>query len=132
MSEALAKVKGYVLELGLRISSEYPQEEILILNEPERGIHNLILDCEGEILVLEQLIMKLDPRAPAQVYKRLLQMNRSLVHGALVLDEKGERLLFRETLALDHLDLNELEASFNALSLGLAENGEELLSFARK
>lgn len=132
MSTSFEKVKGYVLELGLCISEEHPQEEILIIDEPERGIRNLILDCEGDILVLEQLILQLAPQAPIQAYRRLLQMNRELVHGALVLDERGERLLFRDTLALDNLDLNELEATLNALSLGLAENGTELLSFAKK
>ena len=38
----------------------------------------------------------------------------------------------KNTLALENLDLNELESTINALSLGLAENGEELLGFAAK
>ncbi|MBI2503528.1 MAG: YbjN domain-containing protein [Candidatus Latescibacteria bacterium] len=132
MSATFDKVKGYILELGLRIYQEVPGEELLIVDDTERGIRKLIIDCEEEILVLEQLILRLAPQTPTQTYKRLLQMNRSLVHGAFVLDESGERLLFRDTLALDNLDLNELESTLNALSLGLAENGAELLSFAGK
>jgi len=130
MSPAYDKVKAYILELGLRIYQEVPGEELFIVDDTERGIRKLIIDCEGEILVLEQLILRLDPATPAQTYRRLLQMNRNLVHGAFVLDEGGERLLFRDTLALDSLDLNELESTLNALSLGLAENGAELLAFA--
>ena len=56
-------------------------------------------------------------------------MNRSLVFGAFILNEDGNLLLYRNTLALDNLDLNELETTINALSLGLAENGDELLGF---
>ena len=78
------------------------------------------------------MILKLEPGTTPETYKRLLQMNRGLVHGAFVLDETGARLLFRDTLALHNLDLNELESPLNALSLGLAENGGELLSFAGK
>ncbi|MBM3277688.1 MAG: YbjN domain-containing protein [Candidatus Handelsmanbacteria bacterium] len=130
MSPAYDKVKAYILELGLRIYQEVPGEELFIVDDTERGIRKLIIDCEGEILVLEQLILRLDPATPAQTYRRLLQMNRNLVHGSFVLDEGGERLLFRDTLALDSLDLNELESTLNALSLGLAENGAELLAFA--
>jgi hypothetical protein len=125
-------VKDYVLELGFAISKEIPDEEILIINDEERGIQSLVIDCEDTVLVVEQLILKLDSAASTVTYKRLLQMNRDLVFGAFVLNEEGDSLLYRNTLALANLDLNELESTINALSLGLAENGEELLSFADK
>lgn len=127
MSEQFEKVKGYVLELGFRIDEEDSSEEIVIINDEERGIHNLVIDCEDTVLVVEQLIMKLEPSTT--VYRRILQMNRELVFGAFVLNEDGDSLLYRNTLALGNLDLNELESTINALSLGLAENGEELLAF---
>ena len=130
MSEKFEKVKDYVLELGFQIDEEDPSEEIVIINDEERGIHKLVLDCEDTLLVLEQLIMKIG--ASADVYRRILQMNRELVFGAFVLNEEGDSLLYRNTLALDNLDLNELESTINALSLGLAENGEELLGFVAK
>lgn len=128
MSEKFEKVKAYVLELGFRIDEEHPSEEIVIINDEERGIHSLVIDCEDTVLVVEQLIMPL--RSSIDVYRRILQMNRELVFGAFVLNEEGDSLLYRNTLALDNLDLNELESTINALSLGLAENGEELLAFA--
>lgn len=132
MSAHFDKVKDYVLELGFQIDEEIPAEEIVIIHDEERGIRNLVIDCEEDVLVLEQLIMPLDRRAGAEVYSRILQMNRELVFGAFVLNEDGDNLLFRNTLALANLDLNELESTINALSLGLAENGEELLSFAQR
>ena len=58
-------------------------------------------------------------------------MNRSLVHGAFVLDERAEFVIFRDTLQLENLDRNELEASIHALSLGLSEYGAELLDYSR-
>ncbi|HIC69266.1 MAG TPA: molecular chaperone Tir [Candidatus Latescibacteria bacterium] len=127
MSEQFEKVKGYVLELGFRIDEEDSSEEIVIINDEERGICELVIDCEDTVLVVEQLIMKLKPSTT--VYRRILQMNRELVFGAFVLNEDGDSLLYRNTLALGNLDLNELESTINALSLGLAENGEELLAF---
>ena len=128
MSEQFEKVKGYVLELGFRIDEEDSSEEIVIINDEERGICELVIDCEDTVLVVEQLIMKLEPSTT--VYRRILQMNRELVFGAFVLNEDGDSLLYRNTLALGNLDLNELESTINPLSLGLAENGEELLAFA--
>jgi hypothetical protein len=61
----------------------------------------------------------------------LLQKNREIVHGAFVLDDTGKRLLFRDTLQLENLDLNEVEASINSLKLLMAEYAGEMLQFAK-
>ena len=129
MSEMLDRVRDYVLELGLAIDCEIPEEEILIVDDEERAISHLVIDCEDTILVLEQLIVQLPSMADSSVYKRLLQINRTLIFGAFVLNEEGDTLVYRNTLALENLDLNELEGTLNALTLALAENGEELLTF---
>jgi len=63
------------------------------------------------------------------IYRRLLEINRELVFGAFVIDETGNRVLYRNTLALENLDANELESTINALGLGLAEYGQEILAF---
>ena len=131
MSERFEQVKEYVLELGLVIDREIPEDEIVVVNDTERGIQNLVIDCEDDVLVLEQLIMESGHIAKSEVFKRILQMNRELVYGAFVLNEEGNTLIYRNTLALENLDLNELESTINALSLGLAENGSELLEFSK-
>lgn len=131
MSDHFEQVKEFVLDLGLQIDEEIASEEILIVNDHQRGVQNLVIDCEDDVLVLEQLILKLDREATVQVYRRILQINRELVYGAFVLDEEGNSLIYRNALALENLDLNELDSTINALSLGLAENGAELLAFAQ-
>ena len=117
MSDMLDQVRDYVLELGLDIESEIPEEEILIVNDEERAISHLVIDCEDTILVLEQLIVQLPSTVDSSVYKRLLQINRTLIFGAFVLNEEGDTLVYRNTLALENIDLNELEGTLNALTL---------------
>ncbi len=125
------KVKDFLLEMGFAINHEESQEELVVIDDDERGIKNLIIDCEAPILILEQVIMPM-PAGSSDFCKRLLQINRTLVHGAFVLNEEGTTLLFRDTLQLENLDRNELEGSIDALSLALAEYGSELVSFIRK
>jgi hypothetical protein len=127
MADHFERVKEYIVDLGFTIEEEIAEEEIIVINDEDRGIHQLVIDCEDDLLVLEQLILKFEGEVEASVYRRLLQMNRNFVFGAFVLNEEGDTLLYRNTLALDNLDLNELETTINALSLGLAENGDELL-----
>ena len=130
MAEQFERVKGYLHDLGYTIQEESPQEELVLISDEEQGLFNLIIDCEDPILVLEQVIMEV-PKENGRLFKRLLQMNRTLIHGAFVLDEAGKTVIFRDTLQLENLDLNELEGSINALSLALAENAGELLAMVK-
>lgn len=130
MSENMQLVKKYLLDLNLNITHEEPSQELVIVEDEENGIRNLIIDCEPPIVILEQLIMKV-PKQPRDFFEKLLKINRTLVHGAFVLDEEGKFVYFRDTLQLAHLDLNELEASIKALSLALAENAALFLSYSK-
>ncbi len=130
MSGNLQKVKDYLDELEFSISSEDEAEEMVIIDDEEKGIKNLIIDCEEPVLVLEQVIMDV-PQKTDGFFKRLLQMNRTLVHGAFVLDDDGNKVIFRDTLQLENLDKNELEGSINALSIALAEHAGELIEFSK-
>ncbi len=124
------KVKDFILGMGFVLSHEDSQEELIVIDDEERAIKNLVIDCEAPTLILEQVITPM-PEGSSDFCRRLLQMNRTLVHGAFVLNEEGTTLLFRDTLQLENLDRNELEGSIDALSLALAEYGSELVSFAR-
>lgn len=131
MSENFEKVKAYLQELELPTESEDEAEELVMITDDERGIHNLIIDCEDPILILEQAILPL-PSNTQKLYERLLEINRTLIHGAFAIDLETRTVLFRDTLRLDTLDRSELEGSINALSLAMAENAEEFISFSEK
>ncbi len=130
-SEHFETVKTFLLDLGYAITDEDKAQELVVVKDEENGIKNLIVDCEDPILILEQMIVPV-PSQPGNMFQRLLQMNRTLVHGAFVVDEDGKMVLFRDTLRLENLDLNELEGSIEALSLALAENANELLAFSKQ
>lgn len=128
MEDKFSLVKEYLHEMELSIVQEDEAEELVIVEDEENGIKNLIIDCEAPIVVIEQVIMAV-PEKTTTLYRRLLQLNRELVHGAFVLDESESFVLFRDTLQLENLDRNELEGSIQALSLALSEYGSELLEY---
>lgn len=123
------KVKNLLLDLEYDIVHEEAETGIFVINKEAQGICEMILDCEDDILVMEQIILPIKEDQPEH-YKQLLQMNRSLIHGAFVLSSSPEMdiITFRDTLQLENLDRNELEESLNALSFALVENMEALLS----
>ena len=118
-------------ELHLFIVREDPAQHILIVQDDERGINNLVIDCEEPLLIFEQMIMDVPPN-PGDMFRRLLQMNRTLVHGAFALTEDGKQVLFRDTLRIENLDLNEMQGTIEALSLAMAEHAAELIGFSHQ
>ena len=130
MKDHFQIVKDYLLELGYDITAEDAEEQLFIINDEEEGIRNLVVDCEDPILIIEQYILELK-HVDEKTLTRLLQKNREIVHGAFSLDETGKKLLFRDTLQIENLDLNELEGSINSLKLLMAEYSEYLLEFAK-
>ena len=124
-------VKSFLQELQLAMVAEDPAEGIIVVEDEERGLKHLVVDCEDPLLIFAQRILDV-PTPPGEIFRRLLQMNRTLVHGAFVLDEAGKSILLHDTLALAHLDVNEVQGTIDAFSLALAEHAEELIAFSRQ
>jgi hypothetical protein len=131
MSEYFDTVKSYLQDLDLAVDDEDTAEALVVVSDEDRGINHLIVDCEDPILIIEQAIMPI-PNNPGDLYKRLLEMNRTFIHGAFAIDIETNNVLFRDTLRLETLDRSELEGSITALELALAENAAELLEYSNK
>ena len=131
MEKGFEKVMSYIGQLDYLVTHEDTAEELVVIQNEDAGITNMALDCEGEILIMEQSIMDVPASNREAFYEALLKMNRNIVHGAFVLDCDGKKVIFRDTLQLANIDLNELEASINSLSLALAENANQLLTYTK-
>lgn len=131
MENHFEKVKNYLLELNCEIVTEQVEDGVLVVNKEDEGIMNLVLGCADPLLIMEQFIFQMGNDS-LSVFKQLLMKNRDIVHGAFVLDETGTKVIFRDTLQIENLDLNELEGSINSLSLLLSEYAEEIIKLSSK
>lgn len=129
MTTHFEKVKEYLMELNYSIVKEDKTDEVFIVEQELDGIKNLVIGCADPILIMEQFIFKVSGESSA-IFKDLLQKNRDIVHGAFVLDDNGH-ILFRDTLQLENLDLNELEGSLNSLSLLLSEFSDDIIAYSK-
>ena len=123
-------VKDYLLELDYVITHEGESDGILVVNNEANGIKNLVLGVADPLLIVEQLIFHIE-NPSADLYKKLMQKSRDIIHGAFVLDETGKQVIFRNTHELENLDLNEIEATLNSLSLLLSEYSEQIIQLSK-
>ena len=130
MNNYFEKVQGFLLDLDFNIIQENEEDGVFWVDKEDAGIHNLVIGCLDPILVMEQYLFEIG-NDNKDVFKKLLIKNRDIIHGAFVLDETGKKVIFRDTLQLENLDLNELEGSLNSLSLLMSEYSEELIAFSK-
>lgn len=124
------KIKNYLLQLDFNITYENEEDGILMISKESEGIKNLILGIAPPMLIMEQHIFNIKNKNE-EVFKKLLIKNRDIIHGAFVLDGTGQKVIFRDTLQIENLDLNELEASLNSLSLLLSEYSDQIINFSK-
>lgn len=129
MENNFLKVKNYITELGYNIVHENEEDSVFVINNDAEGFSNLVIGCADPILIIEQYLFEIKTDS-STIYKELLQKNRDIIHGAFVLDETGTKVIFRDTLQIENLDLNELEGTFNSLALLLSEYGDKIITFS--
>jgi len=126
MNDYFEKLLDFTEKLYLDVVSKDVEDELIVVSNEEKGIYQMVIDCEYPVLIFEQLIYQIN-NFDKNHFLRLLQMNRTLIHGAFIIDDPAKNVIFRDTLRLENLDFNEFEGTINSLTLGLAEYSGELL-----
>ncbi|NHN25724.1 YbjN domain-containing protein [Flavobacterium jejuense] len=129
-SKLYGKVKSWLLELEYNIHFESEEHQTFIIEKENEGIKNMMIVIAPQILIMEQFLFRCKNNQQ-NVYKQLLIKNRDIVHGAFVIDETGEKVIFRDTLQTENLDQNELIATINSLSLLISEYSSEMILFSK-
>lgn len=124
-------VEEFALRLNCRIIYKDVQHGILKIDNQTDGINNLILGIAPPILIMEQFLFSFR-EDNLEMFKKLLQKNRDTIHGAFVITEEGNRVLFRYTMQLENIDFNEFESALNSLGLLLSEFSEQIIDFSKQ
>ena len=129
MNTNYEKVKSYLLELGFDISREDEEDNVLVIEDESSGVNQMVIGIADTLVIFEQYIFNV-PKDSTDLFKALLIKNRDIIHGAFVLSEDGKKVLFRDTLQVENLDLNEIEATISSLGLLLSEYSDQLIKFS--
>jgi hypothetical protein len=113
------KLEGYLVKLGLSFQEAGPGS--WIVHEPQKGIENLLIMLSEPLVILRITVMRVPGAGRERLFEELLRLNATdMVHGAYGLD--GGTVIIMDTLEADTMDLEELEASIDAIGLALAEH----------
>src|SRR3954471_15316220 len=118
-------IESYLLRIGL--SSERVDTNIWLVRLD--GHENLAISIAGPVVAFRLKVMDLPAGGREQLYRALLGLNTTeMVHGAFGLE--GEAVVVVHALELENLDLNEMQAVIDDMSMAVAKHQPSLAHFA--
>jgi hypothetical protein len=113
------KLESYLVELELTFQEA--GKNTWVVREPEKGLANLFVMMADPLVVLRLTVMAIPARGRGELFEELLRLNATdMVHGAYALD--GKNVVIVDTLEGDSLDVDELQASIEAISLAVVQH----------
>lgn len=122
------RIESFLRTLGL--SFEELDSDTWVINDEERGVENLIVVHEDPVIIFRLKVADLTPGDHCALYAELLRLNGTdLLHGAYALE--GDSVVLMNTLLSETIDIEEFQATLDAISLSVAEHYERLLPLVK-
>jgi len=123
------KLESYLVKLAL--SFHEAGSGTWVVRDRDKGLENLLVQLADPLVILRIHVMDVPAAGRDALFEELLRLNATdMVHGAYALD--GKSVIIIDTLEADTMDLEELEASMDAIGLALAQHYKALSRYRLK
>ena len=113
------KLESYLVKLELTFQDA--GKNTWVVREPEKGLASLFILMADPLVVLCLTVMEVPKKGRGELFEELLRLNATdMVHGAYAVD--GKNVVIVDTLEGDTLDVEELQASIEAISLAVVQH----------
>ena len=120
------KLEGYLVKLGLSFHEAAPAT--WVVSHTEVGLENLFIQLAEPLVILRTPVMEVPTSGREKLFHELLRLNATdMVHGAYAVD--GSSIIIVDTLEAETMDLEELQASIDAIGLALAQHYRSLSAY---
>jgi Tir chaperone family protein CesT len=120
-------IESYLLKLG--VPYEQVKPGIWVLQVP--GVDNFVVSMAGPVVVFRVKVMDLPGSDREGLFRALLSLNTSeMVHGAFGLE--GDSVVIVHALELENLDLNEIQAVIDDVSMAISKQYPALAQWSAR
>ena len=124
--DANSKIEGYMINLGLTF--EEIDEHSWLINDEDKGIDQVAVLVAAPLVIIRVNVMSIPKNKREEFFEQLLKYNAAdLVHGAYALEE--DSVILVDTLEYDTMDIEEFQATLDAIGLALAQHYPVLSEF---
>ncbi len=115
-------IEHYLVQMG------HPHETIADNMWVVRDEANLVISYEPPLVIFRSKLMDMPKKNREAFFRLLLELNASeIIHGAYGME--GNSVVLIDTLQSEHLDLNEFQATVDALLLAITQDYQKLKAF---
>lgn len=123
---AREKLESYLVKLSLSFHEEGPST--WVVSDEEVGLEAIVVQLAEPLVILRARVMDVPAGGREKLFAELLRLNASdMSHGAYAVD--GNAVIIIDTLEADTMDLEELQASLDAIGLALAQHYRSLSAY---
>ena len=123
------KIESYLVKLSLTFQNA--GDGTWVVRDAQKGLENLLIMLSDPLLIMRINVMEVPANGNEKLFGELLRLNATdLVHGAYAID--GKNIILIDTLEANTMDLEEFEASLDAIGLALAQHYRSLSKFRAK
>ncbi len=123
------KIEKYLVKLSL--SFQEAGAGTWVVRDAQRGLENLVIILSDPLVILRINVMEVPAGDRERLFEELLRLNANdLVHGAYGID--GKHVILVDTLEAETMDIEEFEASIDAIGLALAQHYRTLSKYRVK
>ena len=124
-----SKIDSYMINLGLTF--EQIDENTWIISDEEKGLEQVAVLVAAPLVIIRVNVMDIPEQRILEFYEQLLKLNATdLIHGAYALEEK--KVILVDTLEYETMDIEEFQASLDAIGLALAQHYPLLSQYRKK
>ena len=121
-----AKIESFLLSLSL--TYEEVGDQTWVINDDEKGLENVLVILADPVVIIRVKVMAIPAKEREQFFEQLLRLNQSdMIHGAYALE--GDDVILLNTLVRETLDLEEFQATLDAIGLALAQHDRMLAKY---
>jgi hypothetical protein len=115
-------IEHYLVQMG------HPHETIADNMWVVRDEANIVISYEPPLVIFRSKLMDMPKKNREAFFRLLLELNASeMIHGAYGME--GNNVVLIDTLQSEHLDLNEFQATVDALLLAITQDYQKLKAF---
>jgi len=123
------KIESYLVKLTLSFQSAAPNT--WLVRDSQKGLENLLIVLSEPLVIMRIHVMEIPVVGKEKLFEELLRLNATdMVHGAYAVD--GKNIVIIDTLEAEPMDLEEFEASIDAIGLALAQHYRPLSKYRVK
>jgi hypothetical protein len=120
------KLESYMNKLSLNYEEISPNT--WVIKDLAKGLENVVVAAIDPVIIIRVKVMEIPAKKRDRLFEMLLTLNSSdMLHGAYAID--GKNVIIVDTLEAETMDLEELQASLDAIGFALTSHYQVLQEY---